>query len=130
MLYLGPPAVEALLAIRPEEAVINPGTSVFGLSVDRLRRRTKAAARMAGLGEGFSGHSPRVGMAQDLSAAGPELPELMAAGRWDSPTMPAKYTEAQAAGRGPSRGTIEGISGSEELRVFRAISSGRKRFSS
>ena len=39
-------------------------------------------------------------MAQDLSAAGAELPELMTAGRWDSPTMPAKYTEAQAAGRG------------------------------
>ena len=100
VLYLGPPAVKALLAIRPEEAVINPGTSVFGLSADRLRRRIKAAARMAGLGEGFSGHSPRVGMAQDLSAAGAELPELMTAGRWDSPTMPAKYTEAQAAGRG------------------------------
>ena len=39
-------------------------------------------------------------MAQDLSAAGAELPELMTAGRWDSPTMPAKYTEALAAGRG------------------------------
>ena len=39
-------------------------------------------------------------MAQDLSAAGAELPELMTAGRWDSPTMPARYTEAQAAGKG------------------------------
>ena len=39
-------------------------------------------------------------MAQDLSAAGAELPELMTAGRWHSPTMPAKYTEAQAAGKG------------------------------
>ena len=58
------------------------------------------AGRMAGLGDGFSAHSPRVGMAQDLSAAGAELPELMTAGRWDSPTMPARYTEAQAAGRG------------------------------
>ena len=32
MLYLGPAAVEALLAIRPQEAVINPGASVFGLT--------------------------------------------------------------------------------------------------
>ena len=32
MLYLAPAAVEALLAIRPQEAVINPGASVFGLS--------------------------------------------------------------------------------------------------
>ena len=36
---------------------------------------------MAGLGGGFSAYSPRVGMAQDLSAAGAELPELMTAGR-------------------------------------------------
>ena len=82
VLYLGPPAVGALMAIRPEAAAIDPAT------------------KMAGLGEGFSGHSPRMGMAQDLSAAGAELPDLMTAGRWDSPTMPAKYTEAQAAGRG------------------------------
>ena len=100
VLYLGPAAVDSLLAIRPNEAVINPGASVFGLSARQISRRIKAATKMAGLGEGFSGHSPRVGMAQDLSAAGAELPELMTAGRWDSPTMPAKYTEAQAAGRG------------------------------
>ena len=100
VLYLGPAAVNALLAIRPEEAVIDPATKVFNLSADRIGRRIKAATRMAGLGDGFSGHSPRVGMAQDLSAAGAELPELMTAGRWNSPAMPAKYTEAQAAGRG------------------------------
>ena len=43
----------------------------------------------------------RVGLAQDPSAAGAKLPELMTAGRWDSPTMPARYTQAQAAGGGP-----------------------------
>ena len=100
VLYLGPAAVDALLAIRPQEAVIDPGASVFGLSSRQISRRIKAATKMAGLGEGFSAHSPRVGMAQDLSAAGAELPELMTAGRWDSPTMPARYTEAQAAGKG------------------------------
>ena len=94
VLYLGPVAVETLLAIRPEEAVIDPATSVFGLSDSQIYRRVKAATKMAGLGEGFGTHSPRVGMAQDLSATGAELPELMTAGRWDSPTMPAKYTEA------------------------------------
>ena len=92
--------MEALLAIRPNEAVIDPVTSVFGLSAGQISRRIKAATKMAGLGEGFTAHSARVGMAQDLSAAGAELPELMTAGRWDSPTMPAKYTEAQATGRG------------------------------
>ena len=100
VLYLGPAAVEALLAIRPQEAVIDPGARAFGLSAGQISRRIKTATMMAGLGEGFSSHSARVGMAQDLSAAGAELPELMTAGRRDSPTMPARYTEAQAAGRG------------------------------
>ena len=47
-----------------------------------IGRRVKAATSTPGLGEGFTGHSGRVGMAQDLAAAGVELPELMtAAGR-------------------------------------------------
>ena len=39
-------------------------------------------------------------MAQDLAANGAELPALMEAGRWESPTMPARYTRSQAAARG------------------------------
>ena len=70
-----------------------------------------AAAKAAGLGEGFTGHSGRVGMAQDLSASGVELPELMTAGRWKSSKMPARYTERQAAGRGrwPGITSEEGV---------------------
>ena len=85
VLYWGQAAVEALPAIRPEEAVIDPGASVFGLSANQISRRIKAAAKMAGLGEGFSAHSPRVGMDQDLSAAGAELPELMTEGVGTAP---------------------------------------------
>ena len=62
-MYLGSAAVEALLTIRPQEAVIVPGTSVFSLSASQIFRRIKAAMKMAGLGEGFSAHSSRVGMA-------------------------------------------------------------------
>ena len=51
-------------------------------------------------GRGSAGTRQGWAWPRDLSAAGAELPELMTAGRWDSPTMPAKYTEAQAAGRG------------------------------
>ena len=33
-----------------------------------------------------------MGIAQDLSSTGVELPELRTAGLWDNPTMPARYT--------------------------------------
>ena len=79
---------------------MDPESTVFGLSASQIGRRVKAAALAAGLGEGFTGHSGRVGMAQDFAATGVDLPALMTAGRWKSSRMPAKYTERQAAGRG------------------------------
>ena len=44
--------------------------SVFGLSAPSISRRIRAAAAVAGLGLGFSGHSGRVGMARRMAAAG------------------------------------------------------------
>ena len=58
------------------------------------------AIQAAGLGKGDSGHSGRVGMAQNLVRSGVELLPLMTAGRWKSARMPACYTERQAAGKG------------------------------
>ena len=101
VLYIGQEATQALQAIMPEDtAVVDPARRVFELSASQIGRRIDAAAKAAGLGEGFTGHSGRVGMAQDLAASGVELPELMTAGRWKSSRMPARYTERQAAGRG------------------------------
>lgn len=84
--------------------VIRNGASetarIFGLRPNQLSRRIKQAAQAAGLGAGFSGHSPRVGMARDLARAGIELPRLMNAGRWRSPAMPAHYTRNETAGKG------------------------------
>ena len=84
--------------------VIRRGASetarIFGLRPNQLSRRIKQAAQAAGLGDGFSGHSPRVGMARDLARAGIELPRLMNAGRWRSPAMPAHYTRNETAGKG------------------------------
>ena len=87
VLYIGHAAAQALQAIIPEEAaVVDPEALVFGLSASQIGRRVKAAAKAASLGDGFTGHSGRVGMAQDLAASGVELPELMTAGRWKSST--------------------------------------------
>ena len=58
------------LAIRPEQAVIDPRASVFRLSAGQISRRIKAATKAAGLAAGFSAHSPRVRVTQDPSTAG------------------------------------------------------------
>ena len=73
---------------------------MFGLRPNQISRRIKQAAQAAGLGDDFSGHSPRVGMARDLARVGIELPSLMNAGRWRSPAMPAHYTRNESAGKG------------------------------
>ena len=98
VLFISAVTMDALRAIRPVE--VGDADSLFGLSAEQVGRRISSAAAAAGLGEGFTGHSARVGMAQDLARSGTELPALMTAGRWQSPTMPAKYTRAEQAGRG------------------------------
>ena len=99
-LYVGREAAQALLAIRPAAELLDQGASVFGMTTRHIGNRIRAAAEAAGLGEGYTGHSGRVGMAQDLVKSGVELPALMTAGRWKSSKMPARYTERQAADRG------------------------------
>ena len=49
---------------------------------------------------GVSGHSMRVGAAQDLVADNFGTPAVKQAGRWKSDRMPARYTERLAAHRG------------------------------
>ena len=43
--------------------------SVFGLTSEALANRVRDAARVAGLGDGFSRHSGRIGMARGMVAA-------------------------------------------------------------
>jgi hypothetical protein len=55
----------------------------------------KAAARRAGLSEAavarIAAHSTRIGATHELNDAGATLPQLMRAGGWRSPQMPATY---------------------------------------
>ena len=95
--FLSAPTMAALMPIRFGTVDTN---SVFGLRPNQISRRIKQAAQAAGLGDGFSGHSPRVGMARDLARVGIELPSLMNAGRWRTPAMPAHYTRNETAGKG------------------------------
>ena len=97
VLFVSAPTMARLGSLRGER---EGHGSVFGLGCRQIARRIKKAALAAGLGGGFSGHSPRVGMAQDLARAGMELPRLMTAGRWRSPRMPALYIRNETAARG------------------------------
>ena len=53
-------------------------TLVFGISPQTICRRIARAALAAGLEGAYSGHSPRIGMAQDLAEAGVEMPRAHA----------------------------------------------------
>ncbi len=62
----------------------------------------KRMADVAGLDIDPSGHSTRIGAAQDMTAAGLGTAEIQQAGRWKSATMVSRYTENQQARRGAS----------------------------
>lgn len=72
---------------------------MFPPTPDHISRRIRTLAARAGLGAGYSGHSPRVGMAVDLARTGTGLTQLMQAGRWRSSVLVARYTEQIAASR-------------------------------
>lgn len=61
-----------------------------------VRRIFGSLGGMVGLPE-LSGHSARVGAAQDAMAASIPLSAIMTAGRWKNPRMPARYGEATEA---------------------------------
>ena len=49
------------------------GESVLGMRPNQIAKRIDAAARQAGLGEGYSGDSPRLGMIKDMETLGVHL---------------------------------------------------------
>ena len=74
------------------------------LAVREASRIFDRIARRVGSDKLFSGHSARVGGAQDMTRAGMDLPAIMQAGRWKSPDMPARYAANELANRaGKSR---------------------------
>ena len=107
--YLSRATLRRLARIRPGDA--DAAASVFGLNAASIDRRIRASAQRAGLGEGYSGHSCRIGMAQDLAEAGISLPALMAAGRWKSAEAAVRYIRAVEAGRGGVAQYYEGKAG-------------------
>ena len=86
----------ALLEIQPDGA--NPATPAFGLTGQTLANRLRAAAKAAGLGDGFNGHSGRIGMARRMVAAGAPTATVQKQGRWKRWDMVLFYTRGEAVG--------------------------------
>lgn len=110
--FIGPEAAAALVAwlerssskTGPVFCSVTKGGRATGtaLSTRDVRRILKARAVKARLGHAatVSGHSLRVGMAQDLVAAELDVGSVMQAGGWSTPRMVARYTERLSAKRG------------------------------
>ena len=86
----------ALREIQPDNPT--PTASVFGLTAEALANRVRAAARAAGLGDGFTGHSGRIGMARRMVSAGAPNAAVQRQGRWKHGDMVARYTRGESAG--------------------------------
>ena len=68
------------------------------LSGETINKIIKKRGKDAGF-DGLSGHSGRVGMAQDLAAWGASSIAIANAGRWKSVDTAARYARVQAAGQ-------------------------------
>ena len=112
MVYLAPDTVAFVRAWRARAAVAGgrlfrsvgrDGAVGHSLDPSQVPRIFKAMARRAGLpeevAEALSGHSARVGAAQDMIAGGIELPAILQAGRWKTTTMVNRYGERLLARR-------------------------------
>lgn len=64
---------------------------IFQMGKQQLSLRIRNACSFAGLEGRYGAISPRNGMAMDLVMMGASLPQIMAAGRWNNPTMPGQY---------------------------------------
>ena len=71
------------------------------LGVKGAREAIRRRATEAGVEGCISGHSLRVGAAVSLADAGATVREVQQAGRWQGPTMPARYVREMPAERSP-----------------------------
>lgn len=67
------------------------------LNVREACRIFDRVAATYGINKHLTGHSARVGAAQDMTRAGMTLSEIMQQGRWKTTNMPARYAENELA---------------------------------
>ena len=88
-----PGTLAALKHLRQDAGVMPDGdATVFGLSVLQISRRVDGMARAVGLGDGYTSHSGRVGLAIRMTRRGAPL---QTHGRWKSPQMPTEVHQGR-----------------------------------
>ena len=93
-----PETLTALKQLRQDSGVMTDADApVFGLAMSQISRRVDSMAQAAGLGDGYSSHSGRVGLAIRMTRRGAPLQAVQTHGRWKSPQMPARYTRGEKA---------------------------------
>ena len=93
-----PETLEALKQLHQDSDVMpDSDAPESGLSMSQISRRVDVMARAAGLGDEYSGHSGRVGLAIRMTRRGTPLQAVQTHGRWKSPSMPARYTRSEKA---------------------------------
>ena len=99
--YLSPETQELLIKMVQSRGRQPKQTDkIFRMGERQISNRIKAAAEHAGLEDNFTGHSPRVGMAQDLVQEDFETVSIAQSGRWQSADTVVKYTKRIAATKG------------------------------
>lgn len=90
-------AVRDLRRLRTMRGEFHAHQSVFKLGPEAVANVVAACAKAAGLGDGYSGHSGRVGCAVTMTRAGAPAATTMRQARWSSSAMLARYTAALTA---------------------------------
>ena len=101
--WVSPETVEALDKMDQtmrENGKVPTDDRIFQLERLAIAEHIKLACEFAGIPGRFGGHSPRIGMAEDLAIADTSQTKLSHAGRWENPTMAIHYTRRIDAAKG------------------------------
>ena len=100
--YVSRQTMRYLRELRELRELRDPETDqaiIFYPDPTTLHHRIRRCAQHAGIEGRYGGHSSRIGQALDLAQANNSLVQIMNAGRWQSPEMPAYYIRKLEAKR-------------------------------